>query len=273
MSSPAPERDLESRLESLARPAARPEFRSTLRERFLAGAAAAPPVDVLPEDHPVARRSGAPSRRKVWIALAAAAGVVAMLYLFKPAPLVWHVLPGSTATTVRVDGERLRLDDAEALGRALNDAHSVLAEDGELRLARADQYAVEIARGARVSFSLSGNTGGTDPFSLELEGAALRVVTGPGFPGHVLALRSGDAIVHVTGTAFAFDNCTGGACVCGLHGRIEVLRKGGKPTTLDGGKQCWVPTDGGELTWGEVHAAHITPVQELARVVETQWKR
>lgn len=268
------ERDLAARVESLAAPSARAEFRATLRERFLAGAASAPPVDVLAEDGPAAaRRARAPARRKLWITLAAAACIAALLWLSKPAPELWKVLPGTTATTVRVDGVRLRVDEAQALGRALIDAHSVEAEDGELRLAYSDQYALGLAQAARLAFSASGNTGGTDAFSLGLEGSALRIVTGPGFHAHDLYLRSGSALVHVTGTAFAFDNCTDGACVCGLHGRVEVSRKGEKTSALEGKHQCFVPKDGGALGWGEVHEAHIAPLQELELAAQSLWKR
>ena len=266
------ERELELRLRAQAAPAARPEFRSALRERFLAGAAAAPAVDVLPDDdRPAARGRSGPARWKTWVTLAAAACIAALLWLTKPTPILWKVLPGTSATTVRVDGVRLRVDEPEALARALNDAHSLEAEDGELRLAYSDQYALGLAASVRLAFGASGSTGGTDVFSLALEGAALRLVTGPGFRGHDLFLRSGDAVVHVTGTAFAFDNCADGACVCGLHGRIEVSRKGGKPAALEGQRQCWIPKDGSELGWGEVHAAHIAPLQDMERAARSLW--
>ncbi len=272
MSDEAREREVERLLESLPTPPARAEFRSGVRERFLAGAAAAPPVDVWPDEQ---RRAAVPHggrNRRPWIALAAAAAVVATLYLSKPAPRLWQVLPGSSATLVRVNGDALPDLQPERVAKALNDARSVSAEGGSLRLCFRDQYALELPAGARVEFASFGNTGGVDAYTLALQGAGLRAVTGPGFHGHELHVRSADASLRVTGTAFAIDNVPGGVCVCGLEGRIALRAKGTPEWPLEAGKQCWFPQDGGAVSWGEMRDAHVAPVRELEAAASGHWK-
>jgi ferric-dicitrate binding protein FerR (iron transport regulator) len=272
MSSEPRDRDTERLLQSAAAPKARPEFRSNLRQRFLAGAAAAPPDDVLHDELPRAARSGPARNWKPWIALACAAGVAALLWLTKPAPRHWQLLPGSHATAVRIDGTTFPSAEADLIGSALNDARSIAAEGGSLRLSYRDQYAIELPAGARVELAAFGNTGGVDPYALAAHGAAVRLVTGPGFAGHALRVQLGDASLHVTGTAFAIDDCPDGVCVCGLEGRIGVLRKGEQDAPLEAGKQCWYPKAGGPLTWGEAHEPHLAPVRELERAARERWK-
>jgi ferric-dicitrate binding protein FerR (iron transport regulator) len=274
MSDETRERETERLLSALPAPLARAEFRSDLRARFLAGSASAPPVDVLPDERPHHAAGGARTGRnwKPWVALGAAAGVVAMLYFSKPAPRHWQVLPGSSAAVVRVNGDALPAAEAELIANALNDARSVSAEGGSLRLVFRDQYALELPAGARVDFASFGNTGGVDPYTLGSQGAALRVVTGPGFRGHELHVRLGAASLHVTGTAFAIDDCPDGVCVCGLEGRVAVQRKGTQELPLEAGKQCRFPKDGSPLTWGEAQAEHVAPVRALETAARERWR-
>jgi len=272
MSSEPREHDTERLLDSVAAPKARPEFRSDLRQRFLAGASAAPPDDMLPDERPRAAGSGPTRDWKPWIALACAAGIAALLWLTKPAPRHWQVLPGSQATAVRIDGSSLPSGEAELIASALNDARSVVAEGGVLRLAYRDQYALELPAGARVEFATYANTGGVDPYTLAGHGSALRLVTGPGFEGRDLRVQLGGASLHVTGTAFAIDDCPDGVCVCGLEGRIVVPRKGAQDVPIEAGKQCWFPKDGSPLTVGEAHEPHLAPVRELELAARDRWK-
>jgi hypothetical protein len=209
---------------------------------------------------------------KPWIALAAAAAVVAVLYLAKPAPRHWQVLPGSSATLVRVDGVALPAAEVERIVLALNDARSVHAEGGNLRLSFRDQYALEIPDGARVEFASLGNTGAFDPYTLAAQGTALRVVTGPGFHGHELHVRSADANLRITGTAFAIDNLAEGVCVCGLEGRIALRDKSSPEWPLEAGKQCFLPVAGAGPKWGTALDAHVAPVRELEAAVRGHWK-
>lgn len=272
MSPESRERELERGLPQLPVPAARPEFKSALRERFLFGAASAPQVDVMPDERPRHERASGGRSWKPWLALAAAACIAVVLWFSKPAPRHWQVLPGSSATIVRVNGDALPAAELELVAAALNDARSVSAEGGSLRLCYRDQYAIDLPAGARVDFASFGNTGGVDPYSLSSAGDALRVVTGPGFHGHELRVRSADALLHVTGTAFAVDNCPDGICICGLAGKIALQRKGAPEMPLEAGKQCWFPKDGSALGWGDAHEAHIAPVRELEAAVQGRWK-
>jgi ferric-dicitrate binding protein FerR (iron transport regulator) len=264
--------DLERLLAAVPTPVARSEFRSSLRERFLAGSASAPAVDVLPEERSPTRQAGTGRSWKPWVALAAAAGILALLYLSKPAPRHWQVLPGSSATVVRVNGEALPAAETGQIATALNDARSVSAEGGSLRLSFRDQYAIELPEGARVEFASFGNTGSVDAYSLGSTGSALRIVTGPGFHGHELHVRSGVTSLLVTGTAFAVDNFPEGVCVCGLEGRIAIQRKGAADLPLEAGKQCWFPKDESALVWGEAHPPHIAPVRELEAAARAHWQ-
>jgi len=272
MSDETRDRELERLLSALPAPRARGEFRSSLRERFLAGSASAPAVDVVPDERSPAARARTGRNWKPWLVLAAAAGIVALLYFSKPAPRLWQVLPGSSATLVRVNGDLLPAAETDLIGKALNDARSVSAEGGSLRLSYRDQYAIELPAGARVDFAAYGNTGGVDAYTLASLGPALRVVTGPGFHGHQLHVRSGGASLLVTGTAFAVDNFPEGVCVCGLEGRIAVQQKGEADVPLEGGKQCWFPKDEGAPAWGEAHPPHIAPVRELEDAARGRWR-
>jgi len=272
MSDEARERELERGLPNLPAHPVRPEFKSALRERFLFGAASDPQVDVMPDERPHHQRASSGRNWKPWVALAAAACIAAALWLSKPAPRHWQVLPGSSATLVRVNGDALAIAESELIGNALNDARSVSAEGGSLRLCYRDQYAIELPAGARVDFAAFGNTGGTDPYTLSSSGLALRVVTGPGFHGHEMRVRSADALLHVTGTAFAVDNCPDGICICGLAGRIALQRKDTGEKPLEAGKQCWFPKDGSALGWGDAHEAHVAPVRELEAAAREHWK-
>jgi len=264
MSDETRDRELERLLSAVPAPRARSEFRSSLRERFLAGAASAPEVDVVPDERAPAGQVRAGRGWKPWIALAAAAGIVALLYFTKPAPRYWEVLPGSTASVVRVNGDILPPAETDMIGKALNDARSVSAEGGTLRLAYRDQYAIELPAGARVDFA--------DTYTLAALGPALRVVTGPGFHGQRLHVRSGGANLLVTGTAFAVDNLPEGVCVCGLEGRIAIQQKGHADVPLEGGKQCWFPKDESAPAWGDAHAPHIAPVRELEAAAREHWR-
>jgi len=272
MSDEAREHELERLLDSVPAPRPSAEFRSGVRERFLAGAAAAPPVDVWPDEQTRGAHARTGRNWKPWIVLAAAAAVVAVLYLAKPAPRLWQVLPGSSATLVRVDGVALPVAEAERITLALNDARSVSAEGGNLRLCFRDQYALEIPDGARVEFASFGNTGAVDPYALAAQGTALRIVTGPGFHGHELHVRSADANLRVTGTAFAVDNFPEGVCVCGLEGRIALRAKSSPEWPLEAGKQCFVRAAGEPPKWGEALDAHVAPVRELEAAVRGLWK-
>ncbi|MBK7645298.1 MAG: hypothetical protein IPJ19_20030 [Planctomycetes bacterium] len=273
MNDPQRESEIERLLEGVADRAPRLEYRSRVRERFLAGAAAAPPVDVMPDER-VRSTSGPRTSWKVWVALAAAACVVALLYLAKPAPRHWQVLPGSDATALRIDGERVSIRDGEALAAKLTDARSVTAEGGSVRLCYRDQYAIELPDAARVDFAAFGSTGGVDAYRLGVSGEALRVVTGPGFHGHELSLSSGAAVLHVTGTAFAIDTTPTGVCICGLAGKIGLLRKGtqDKDLPLEAGKQCFVPGDGGAFMWGRAEESHLAPVRALEAAAADHWR-
>lgn len=264
MSDEARDRELERLLESVPPPRPNTEFRGRVRERFLAGASAAPPVDVWPDEQRHAAGARAGRNWKPWIALAAAAGVAIALYLAKPAPQPWRVLPGSSATTVRVDGEALPAADVDRIILALAAARSVGAEGGSLRLVFRDQYAFEIPAGARVDFA--------DPYTLTAQGPALRVVTGPGFPGHELRVRSADANLRVTGTAFAVDNFPEGVCVCGLEGRIALRDQDSAEWPLEAGKQCFVPTAADPPTWGEARDPHVSPVRDLEAAARGHWQ-
>lgn len=289
------EPDLELRrvLGGLERPAARPEFRAALRERFLAEASDASTADPRLDAASSAMRTSAkpsesastpfgkaptssreaddapqPRRRVVWIAaaLTAAAAIVLTVFLTRPRTALWRVHGDSSATTVLIDGVPLRVDDTARLVEALLVARELETVGGNLRLCVRDEAWIELAPGTKLSqmkFAAAG------PYQVRADRGSLAVATLPTFGGRGMRVLTDDVDLQVTGTIFGVDVDARGTCLCTLEGSVRCIPIGGQaPKPVDGGHMCYAYRDKSEPKWGAAYEPHLTPLRELRAAIE-----
>jgi hypothetical protein len=280
--------DLVRLLQHVQRPAARPEFRATLREAFLAGAAAAGPVDArtAPERTVPARTAPvhtapartAPARtapvhtapvrprRHLLLlagALTAAAVIVLILQLTRTRAPLWIIHGSSTADSIVVDGIAMTLGDGERLTRAISTARELEVHGGPLRLCVRDETWIELADGTRLSqmqFAAAG------PYRLRADRGSVRIATLPAFAGRGLRIVTPDLDASVTGTAFAVDVNDECSCVCTLEGSVDVQPDSQKTATpVTAGHRCLVyrDRDRGPVEWQSAFEQHLAPVRAL----------
>ncbi|MCY2959739.1 MAG: FecR domain-containing protein [Planctomycetota bacterium] len=264
--------ELQRALERLGRPRARPEFRSALKERFLAGAvelaatseASAPRAST--GDGARSSSGSPPPRRRLVLlvsALAAAAAVVLTLFLTKVRAPVWRVDRASTASSVLVDGIAIPLDDEARLAQALGSARELEVRGGSLRLCVRDEAWIQLAEGTRLSqmkFAAAG------PYQLRTDHGSLAVATLPDFSGRGMRVVTEDFDLQVTGTVFGVDVDAAGSCLCTLEGSVQCHPAGGavaKP--VPSGQMCFSYRDRRAPAWGAAHEAHLVPLRELPR--------
>ena len=232
---PAPE--LERALERLSAPGARPEFAERLRREFVSGE--------------IERRSpvlAAHSRARRWIPWAIAAGILLVVLPFflldpgwKP---VWLVVDPDVDTSRRID-----------------------TSDEPVRVRLGDRFVLELSKRGSLSVEItrSETPGSPGSIRLGLERGSLAVVTSPGFEGSRLEVQTEQALVAVTGTAFAVDVVPGmGTCVCCYAGSIEVCMRLGEasPARVRAGGNAFAFTDG-RLQTGEPVPEHLAPIEGL----------
>ncbi len=274
-----PDAELRRVLGALDRPAARPDFRAALRERFLAGAAVEAPQD---SGFDAASRSSwsastppgraietPPTRRRLVVlagALAAAAAIVLTLFLTRPRTALWRVHADSTATAVLVDGVALRVDDSTRLAEALLAARELEVVSGTLRLCVRDEVWIEIAAGTKLSqmrFAAAG------PYHVRTDRGSFAVATLPSFDGRGMRVLTDDLDLRVTGTIFSVDVDANGSCVCTLEGSVRCDAAGGKgPKPVESGRMCYAYRDRSEPTWAAAYEPHMKPLRELRAAIE-----
>lgn len=272
---------LERALRLVAPPAARPEFKSELRGRFLA-------ADGVPESAPIAsidaaRDSGRGTatgsarddagsagrdtvRRRFPLVplfvLAAAAAVVALFFSVGESVQPWRVIDARGSGMVVVDGIEIDPDDAARFERALASARSIDTRLRELRMVRGSEVVLDLGPGTRLAqirFPAAG------PYSLFTDAGSLRVATGDAFGGKKLRVQTRDLDLDVVGTVFAVDVEAEGSCVCCLEGSVAVQPKAeaaAKP--VEPGRMCFASSDRTHaVVWGASMPAHSAPLETL----------
>ncbi|HVS11168.1 MAG TPA: FecR domain-containing protein [Planctomycetota bacterium] len=255
---PSPE--LERALERLRPSGARPEFAERLRREFVAGE--------------LAERTGATTaaspRARRWIPWAIAAGILLVVLPFllptRPDP-TWVVLDPPAGGSLQVDGELVPFAEDSALAAALEKALRVETPQAPIRLRLRNQLVLELAAGSslRVENTDTEVLGSPSPIELELERGSLAVVTSSGLGTSRLEILTAQAVVAVTGTAFAVDVVPGmGTCVCCSAGSIVVRSRLGEApaATVNAGGNAFVFTDG-KLRTGEPVPEHLVPIEGL----------
>jgi len=254
-----PDVHLRSALERLERPAARPEFRAALKERFLAEAVAGGASQAA-----ISARSAPSSGRRLvllGVALVAAAGIVLTLFLKKERAPVWRVHGESSATSVLVDGLAVRVDDTALLVQALGSARELEVRGGHLRLCVRDEVWIQLADGTRLSqmrFAAAG------PYQAKTDRGSLAVLTLPAFGGRGMRVITEDFDLEVVGTTFAVDVYASGSCLCTLEGSVECRPAGAAAAkSVGSGQMCFAFRDRSTPLWGTASESHLEPLRSL----------
>lgn len=257
---PRPEAELARGLDAL-RPAARPEFRATLREGFRAGAqgvqgaqgadgtevadpepALARALDRLePRPRPefraalralfvgAAARGTRPRLRLVvgGSALLLAAAAALVLWVLGPSPGSrpgWTVDPRVyVADALTIDGRLVPADaQPERVRELLVGAQEVGALGSGVRLVLGDLFVVELEPDSTLDLSRMPPDPREGRLVLAAQSGVFRFATGPGFPGRELRFEAPDVHVEVVGTVFGIDCFEAMTCVCVQEGTVRT---------------------------------------------------
>jgi len=252
--------EVEAALRNCDRPAARAEFCDELRRRFLDAAGA---------QSSSRRRVGS---RTVWL-LAAVVILAAGYFLLRPSTPEWRVLEVAPGSVVQADGVSVPVEDRMALARALQNAHAIFVESGDVIVRAGDLSLFDIGAGTHVEFAGFHPDERPGPLLVRASSGRLRARTGPGFPGRMMEVLAGSMEVAVTGTAFAVDYEEAGTCVCCLHGTVEVKSQavGAEAMAVQPGKMCLVFRDDRAPLWGDSPEAHAQPLGRLEARAREIW--
>lgn len=222
------ERAAAGALRALPEPQARAEFRSELREQFVAGAVGAAAGGA--ESGHGSTRSGAKpavgaSRRVVPLfayPLALAAVLAGLVVVFNGGP-GWVV---SGDGRIEVAGQAYDAFDS-SLEKVLRPGVEVeaLGKDA-FQLTSAGQLKLEVAPGSRLTLPNPPARWFGRRSELNVEHGEIRITTGEEFHGAQLQIHAPSAMIDVTGTTLAViaNPCT--TCVCVLEGEVGMMEQG-----------------------------------------------
>ncbi|MFT5051110.1 MAG: hypothetical protein ACI8QZ_002518 [Chlamydiales bacterium] len=251
------EREVGPYLDQIPAPPARGEFFQQLRSEFVAGRSAvrAPRRSARPQrSQRVPRRARSLSMRWRLLAGGVLAAAAAVLVLMRPTPiepvtepvtalvqvasvLAWEAVPGVdlVASGLTVDGESLAGLDPQQAEDRLSSAQVIATGDDPAQFVIGEYFVVELAANSRVELLQINRLGGDDLTGEEPAGAdprhfflrgdkgALRVATGPAFPGSRMTVAAPFMEVDVVGTVFGLDVFDGEAtCLCCSEGTVEA---------------------------------------------------
>lgn len=262
------ERDehLESALDRVPRPAARPEFKERLRATFL--------EDAAPSESPAPLPRLERARRFpiVWpFVLAASVACIVFFVLSRDRELRWRVLDAGESGTVLVDGVRVDVKESERLQDLLQTVQDLETKDATLRLLLRDELVIELGPDSHVG-QMQFPVGGL--YSMRVDTGSARVCTGPDFRGNKLRVLSRDLEVGCVGTLFAVDVEPKGSCLCCLEGTVDCdTRDGRGKLPCAAGKMCFAPQDRTPAMWSDAKAMHLQPLQVLLTWSVGHWKR
>jgi len=239
------ERRVQAALRALPTPAAAPDFRAELRERFVSGS--------IPE--------GAATRRPgrvvpmPWVGgIVAAAAVLAGLFFVLNRGSAWEFAGATGGGSVRVGEEIVPSERASELlpGRLRPGLAVRLEGEVQLDLVSPNVLAVQMAPGSEMTVpGLPGRWLGRS-ISCEVERGEVRFVTGPGFAGTRLVIGAPAAAIEVTGTTFAVIASSDSTCVCVLDGEVRMRGRDGVTEIVPAGKRRTVSGETGEAIVEEI---------------------
>lgn len=264
------DRELERLLASARRPAARPAFRSDLKERFLAGPELAPSRAAPGVSAP---RRPAPLGRVfpfVWPLVVAASITFLVVYVMRrDATMRWRVVGVDGGGQYVVDGARVHSSEGTRLLDLVQTAREIETFDAGLRLQLNDELVLELAPRTRVS-ELSFPP--ANPYTIHSGAGSVRVTTGPGFANR-LRLLTNDLEMAVVGTTFGVDIEADGTCLCCLSGTVKCDARDGKGMLpLPAGRMCFAYNTGKPSLWGEAPGVHTDPLQKLQAFAAAAFK-
>jgi len=253
------EEELGPYLEQVAAPPARQPFVRDLREEFVAGRSAVPTPRPIRRAQRVPRRARSLSMRWRLVTGGLLAAAAAVLLLSRPKivvptpgvpapgdpvtpvalaqPVAWAAVPGVdlVASGLTIDGESVVGLDARQAEDKLRTATAIVTGGEAARFVMGEYFVLELA--ANSSIELLENSqltqdGAPDAgfghpearrFILRGDQGAVRVATGPSFPGSRMTVEAPFMEVDVVGTIFGIDVFKGQAtCLCCAEGTVEV---------------------------------------------------
>lgn len=286
-------RELRAALDSMTTPDPRPEFRSKLRDEFVAGEIRCSDTTVetalaswdAPPARPefraacreafvsasVAQSAAVPERGKLlrFLPLAAAAAVLLLLLpeLFGDESK-WERLEGGSLT---VDGTTVVDPTGATLERTLQARGGCGVEkDGEKLLLRyVGSLLVEADPGTR--FSVNAAQTDDNNLSLDLTAGAVRVSGKPGYE-HRIAIRTPDASIVMRGEAIGVDVLGDrGTCVCCLDGDVQVdpVHPEAANRAVRSGSSIWIPRGSADIKVLEAEVHHREPLEQVRMSART----
>lgn len=215
-------------------------FRARLKDAFVSGriTSTVPPADEVP-GAPGAKVVPLPRRRPAWLALAAAAVLAIVFFAVRPTGHPEFTVTGGDAVATVRAGDRSRAI-AAASADAVPAGAELTVETGSLELQWSDVVALRVNPGSVVLPSLAA----ADAMEFTVDGGEVVFLTGPGFPGSRLTVRTPEGRVEVVGTAFAVYRDDGGTCVCVLEGTASVGVNQGDMQPVPPEKRKVMPADG-----------------------------
>ena len=169
-------------------------------------------------------RSAFASIRGPLLPLAAGAVVIAIL-IWANAGRSFDNFSAAGNGEAIIGGRSISLADRAAIGAALRPGATVeLRGDmtAMLNLFYQDDYALQIIPGTRVTIPRGLPRWLRRGAGFEVLAGEARVVTGPGFPGARMSVKTSQASVEVVGTTFAVIAGADSTCVCVLDGTAHL---------------------------------------------------
>jgi len=242
---------------SLSRPGARPDFRARLKADFVSGAldGGAPA--------PVVRLDRTRRRWLMWVPLAAAAAMAAVLFFTGrlPGP---EVLGSHTAGTVLVDGRAVSPADSLLLDDLLRPGAVVELRDGaELDLLYPGSLVMRLATGT--TFTLPDHPRrwiGRD-IEAELAIGEVSIRTGPDFAGNLLAIRTPEGRARIYGTLISVFRNADLTCVCLYEGTAVMDDRERELGSIPPGKRWVLYEDGREAELLDIAPPHQAQMEGL----------
>jgi ferric-dicitrate binding protein FerR (iron transport regulator) len=195
-----------------------PAFRERLRHAFASGE-----IDPAP-----ARKADRVTRSAGWRwwrwAVPVFAAIVVMLAV-NPLNHGSDLRVMETAGTgdVHIDGQRVALDDSDALNAAIHPGIEIEVPSGAtVDLVVKDVVLYELAGGTRMTIPETPGRWFGNAVACSLFVGELRLKTGEDFAGSQLRVFTPEGIVEVTGTLLSVQCDAGGTCVCVLEGVAQV---------------------------------------------------
>jgi hypothetical protein len=258
-------------LEALPRAEPDPAFRARQKEAFLSAVHAQ-------EERPVAaRRPGARTMRRAFLALAGAAAVllaIGVTTVMNAGPR-WKVAGAQSAHgNVLVNDEPIPADDVASLNEALSPGATIEWNgNGDLELVSAGQLALGIAPGTKMTLPAPPPRWFARTSRGTIDTGTLRLASGPRFHGARVTIGTPEATVEMTGTMLAVIHEPMGTCVCVFEGTVRVRAGTHDMGMVPAGQRQVVFADGSEPVRAEMRPTERVKLGEMKEGIRAELAR